>query len=65
VCQHAHATGNVTAFTAAKRGSIDALWTAKGIKALTWVHQLRQGLTSSIALRLRVHLLDGKCKRAF
>ena len=48
-------------------GSIDALWTAQGIKALTWLQtsQLRQGLTSSIALRLRVHLLDGKCKRAF
>lgn len=42
-------------------GSIDALWTAKGIKALTWLQtpQFRQGLTSSIALRLRVHFLDG------
>lgn len=48
-------------------GSIDALWSAKGIKALTWLQtpQFRQGLTSSIALRLRLHFLDGKCKRVF
>lgn len=48
-------------------GSIDALWTAKGIKALTWLQtpQFRLAWTSSIALRLRVHLLDGKCKRVF
>lgn len=39
-------------------GSIDALWTAEGTEALTWLQtpQLRQGLTSSITLRLRVHL---------
>ena len=45
-------------------GRIDALWTAKGIKALTWLQtpQFRLAWTSSIALRLRVHLLDGKCK---